>query len=327
MLERMLPHIVPGLIYGIGSLGLALSFRYLRFPDFTALGSIMLGGIICVSVTNLTNSIFGILGGLFIGSLLGLATGWLVHRLRIQPVLAGIITFTGSASIGYLLATQGGSIGLTHGSILSPTFSFKDVIGITVFAIVVCAFISFLIKTKFGSLLLAMTADRHFLRLRHRSQGKVFTITLVIGNAIVGLAGALYALKEHAAQVQSHVDFLPYSLGAIFGGNAVTMWVSRTLTKGNLRNPAEETHKTNYKRLLYTLGNIMSTERDDSSRIGVLFFVYVLGCLFFKEVSGLVLSNAFTTINPSFTVPPNFQYLVIAFLIAFFVWWAGWEED
>lgn len=327
MLERMLPHIVPGLIYGIGSLGLALTFRYLKFPDFTVLGSIMLGGIVCVTVTNFTNPYFGILAGLIVGSILGLITGMLVHRLRIQPVLAGIITFTASYSVGYLLAKDGGSIGLHNDSILSSIFDFKDVLTISFFAVAICSFISFLIRTKFGSLLLAMTADKHFLRFRHRDQGRVFTRTLLIGNAIVGLAGALYALKEHSAQVQSHVDFLPYSLGAIFGGNAVTIWISRKLTKTNLKNPTEESHRTNYKRLLNVLSNAMSTERDDSSRIGVLFFVYILGCLFFKEVSGLVLSNAFTTINPSFTVPPNFQYLVIASLIALFVWWAEWEED
>jgi len=326
MIERMLPHIVPGLIYGIGALGLALTFRYLKFPDFTVLGSIMLGGIVSVTVTNQTNPFFGIIAGSLIGGLLGIVTGFLIHRLKIQPVLAGIITFTASYSLGYLLAKEG-TVALQNNSILSPTFKSIDVVKIFLVAATICSFIHLLIRTKFGSLLLAMTADKHFLRLRHREQGKVFLITLFLGNAIVGLAGALYALKEYAAHVQSHMDFLPFSLGAIFGGNAVAIWISRKLNKSNVGNPVDEKTQTNSKYLLRTFSTFVSTERDESSRIGFLFFVYVIGCLFLKEVSGLIHCNAFTTIHPALDVPANLQYLVVAVIIAIFVWWAGWEEE
>ena len=34
------PFIIPGLLYGIGALGIAITYRYLHFPDFTVLGSV-----------------------------------------------------------------------------------------------------------------------------------------------------------------------------------------------------------------------------------------------------------------------------------------------
>lgn len=326
MFERMLPHIVPGLIYGMGSLGIALTFRYLRFPDFTVLGSIMVGGVVCVSVSNATNPIIGLIAGFVVGGVLGTITGLLVHRLQMQRVLAGIVTFTGSYSVGYIVASQG-TISLEGESILSPKFEFGDVITVLLFTVLICSFIGFLIKTKFGSLLMAMTADKQFLRLRHRDQGKVILITLMIGNSIVGLAGALYSLKDHAAYVITHMDFLPFSLGAIFGGNAVIVWLARRISEHKGEESSDNSSHSGLKGLLRSLSSVISADRDDTSKVGILFFIYVIGCLLLKQISGLVNSNAFTTISPILNVPTNIQYLVVAILIAFFVWWARWEEE
>jgi putative tryptophan/tyrosine transport system permease protein len=328
MIERMLPYIIPGLIYGIGAIGLALIFRYLRFPDFSVLGSIMIGGVICINVTNLTNPLLGTLAGFLIGGVLGLVTGILIHYLDIPQVLAGIITFTASYSLGYFF-TKGGTIEILKDSdsYLRSTFNSKDVLIVLAIALLICYLISFLIKTKPGSLLLAMNADKNFLDSRHRYQGRVIIGTLLFGNAIVGLAGALYALRDHAAHVQTHMDFLPFSLGAIFGGNAVAICIYRIFNKGEVENLTEVGHQTNFKRLLQILSNLVSIERDDSSRIGFLFFIYVLGCLFLQEISGLVNANAFTTIHPALDIPTNSQYLVVAGLIVLFAWLAGRKEE
>lgn len=328
MIGTMLTLIVPGLIYGIGATGLAFIFRYLKFPDFTILGSIMLGGIIGIYVTNLTNPLLGTLAGVLIGGVLGLVTGILIHCLKIPKVLAGIITFTASPSLGYYFAKTG-SISLPveePNSYLHSTFNSMDVLIVLVIASLICYFISFLIKTKPGSLILAMTAKKRFLESRHRCQGKVIIGTLIFGNAIVGLAGSLCALREYAAHIQSHMDFLPFSLGAIFGGNAVALWVYKIFNKGKEEKPNEEKRQTNFKRLLRTIFNLIYIEKEHPSQIGFLFFLYVLGCLFFKGVSGLVSANAFTTIHPVLNIPTNSQYLAVAILIIIFTWLAGWKE-
>lgn len=320
MLERMLPHIVPGLIYGIGALGLALTFRYLKFPDFTVIGSIMLGGIVCVYATNHFNPIVGLLSSIAIGFILGATTAFLACQIQIPKVLAGIITLTGSYSIGYLIATHGNII-LSGPSIISPVFTLKDLLFILFVAILLVSFIAFIMKTKFGSLLFAMSANKSFLKHRHKERRKVFFITLVAGNGIVAFAGALYAFKDQSAYVISHSDFLPYALGAIFSGNAIVKWGSRKLSEHRKGNP----HSVNGKNVPNSVFlSIISAERDETSKIGILFFAYVIGCVFFKEISGLVHSNAFKDI---IEIPNNFQYLIIAILIAVFVWWASDGEE
>jgi hypothetical protein len=122
------------------------------------------------------------------------------------------------------------------------------------------------------------------------------------------------------------MDFLPFSLASIFGGNAVAYWIYRILNKGEDENTTVEKQQTNFKRLLKTLLNLVSIEREDSSMIGFLFFLYVLGCLFLSEISGLVNANAFKSIHPYLNIPANSQYLVVAVLIVIFTWLAGWKE-
>lgn len=322
--EKMHPFIVPGLIYGMGCLGLAITFRYLRFPDFTILGSIMTGGITCIWTTNNSNLLLGICMGILSGCLLGFLTGFIISYLRIQPVLAGIITYTGAFSLGHSLS-KGGTISLSKSemsTLLSSVYRSSDAWLLIAIALALCAFFSFFIRTKPGMLLLGMTGSANFLRSRHRYQKSVMILTLCFSNSLVGFAGALYALKDRTAVVVSHADFLPISLGAIFGGNAVILWITRMLNKQRIDtlNP-ERTFSKSPGKLLKLIIEVIALEREDFGKIGILFITYVFGAVFLKILQGLVQSNAIIKI------PFNFSHLIIALLIVFCVWWASARES
>src|ERR1039457_1608806 len=111
MIDLLLPYIVPGIIYGIGAIGIAIILRYLQAPDFTCLGAIMVGGIIAVIATNAIGPWCGILLGTLAGGMLGGITALLRCVLKIPLVLSGIITYTASISFGYLLTNRGGTGG------------------------------------------------------------------------------------------------------------------------------------------------------------------------------------------------------------------------
>ena len=197
--ERALPFIVPGLIYGIGALGIALTYRFLKFPDFTALGSIMLGGIICIAIANKTNPFSAVAVACLGTGLLGVITGILICVFHVPDVLAGIVTYTATFSAGYLL-TDGGDIRLIDGrySILSPVFNTSDVFGLILLGLVLCGVFAFLIRTKIGGYVLAMTASKRFVQFRHRDSRIVLVALLGVGNMLIGFnliplpAGALF---------------------------------------------------------------------------------------------------------------------------------------
>jgi hypothetical protein len=162
---------------------------------------------------------------------------------------------------------------------------------------------------------------------RHREKNKYFIYIVIVGNAFVGLAGAFYSLHDKVAEVLSHIDFLPVSLGAIFGGNAISIVISQILHKKKVDvhlDPSD--HTTSVSKFRKKLIDVFSRETDDSKKIGVLLFTYTLGCLFITEIQGLIRSKAIEKIIPSLKIPHQLEHLFIALTICLFIWWAGVKE-
>lgn len=319
VIDALLPYFVPGVLYGIATLGLAIIFRYCRFPDLTVLASIAFGGVSCTYFTNLCGPFIGLSLGAAAGALLGSITSSLTNWLGIQPVLAGIITMTGSLSISYWLAPTG-SIEMTKDyAILSATFSRKDVWLSSLIAAVVCVLLGVLMKSRWGCLILAMTGTDSYNSIRHRYYKQSFAAVAVLGNAIVGLAGGLLAHKSLGANVVDHQQFLPFGLGAIFGGNALTGFLSAWAKS---QRDDEKHSRNQVKKFVFRIGELLSPTRDDSERTLMLSFSYLVGCVALVLISGLVQSNALSIIHPYLSIGGEWRYLVTAVLIAFGVFWA-----
>lgn len=92
-----------GLVYAILAMGVFISLRVLNVPDLTTEGSFgigaILGGIAGVAV----NPFLSIPVALLAGALSGLITGFLQTKMRVHPVLAGIITMNMLYSVNLLL--------------------------------------------------------------------------------------------------------------------------------------------------------------------------------------------------------------------------------
>ena len=98
-LDTFLSTLQLGLVYSVLALGLFLSFRILDTPDLTVDGSFVTGMAISAVLTLAGHPILG-LAAAFAGGLgAGLVTGLLHTRLKIQPILAGILTMTALYSV------------------------------------------------------------------------------------------------------------------------------------------------------------------------------------------------------------------------------------
>lgn len=323
-LSQISVFIVPGLIYGIGCLGLGLTFRYLKFPDFTILGSVISGSIVCIKVTNLTNPFLGIMSGIITGAILGFVTGILISWLKMQKVLASIITYTASFTISHTLA-EGGKLDLKHSlvgkAIFDTVFRASDALVVFVILVAICLIIAFLMQTRFGIYLLAMSSSEQFLRYRHRSKNTVSIIALIIGNSIVGLCGAMNSLRMATASESADQDFLPIILGAVFGGNALILFFAHKLHSKRIDVPnLGDNSERGPGRLLSFLASIFSVEKEDKRKITALFFSYAIGTVFLYLIYGIVNSNVIVKI------PFNASFIVIAAIIVTLIWWTGIEN-
>ncbi len=321
MINLLYPYIVPGLLYGIATLGLAIIFRYCRFPDLTVVASITFGGIVCTCVANYLGAVAGLASGFVAGGVLGMSTSLLTTGLGIQPVLSGIITMTGSLSFSYLMAPNG-QVNMNKGvSLFSATFDPQDVVLVLIVSVSMCCGLSLLLKSRWGSLMLAMTGSQQFNRIRHRYFDATFSSVTVLGNAIVGLAGAFLAHKALAGHVIDHQQFLPFGLGAIFGGNALTSWVSKW-AKSKRPDDADESNQMPVRNIIFKLGDLMNSDRDDSARMLALSISYVGGCFGLVLISGIVQSDAAKHLSPLLSIRGEWRFFVTACLITAAVFWA-----
>lgn len=327
MLNELGPFVEPGIIYGIGAAGLALTYRYLQYPDLTVLGSIVVGGIATVYLTMLYGPWPGLAGGAVAGVLLGTITG-VLRVLGINPVLAGVISYTASISFGYLL-TEGGKIDLSgDNQLLSSVFSSKDVLFIMIFALAIPIGIALFMSTKYGALLLAMTANKQFRTYRHRYKSSVFVFTSAVGNAIVGLAGGLHAINDRVANVQAHMDFLPLALAGIFLGNAVANWAGSVIRAYELQpSGLDESEPARPGHLKRAVAVIFAVEGERPVQVCLLFVSFIVGTTVMLLLARAIQADILKSLSPLLSFDPDWQYIVVAALMTLFVLWSGKEDE
>ena len=109
-----------GGIFAVLSLGLYISYKVLNIPDLTVDGSFTLGTAVSAMFTINSMPYLGILTSFIIGAIAGTITGLLVTRLKIMPLLSGILTMTGLYSINLAIMDDTPTISLfDQGTIFS----------------------------------------------------------------------------------------------------------------------------------------------------------------------------------------------------------------
>ena len=112
MTNQLLGAIELGLVYGLMVLGVFITFRILKIPDLTVDGSIILGMSSCAVVTNAGHPILGLIVAAISGMAAGTVTGVLQTKVKVPPILAGILTMSGLYSIALLIMNGSPNISL-----------------------------------------------------------------------------------------------------------------------------------------------------------------------------------------------------------------------
>ncbi|MEG2597683.1 MAG: ABC transporter permease, partial [Oscillospiraceae bacterium] len=145
-----------GLIFAIMSMGIFISFRILNIPDLTIDGSYTLG--MAVSAICAVNGypFLGVALAVAAGAVAGCVTGLLQTKMKVQPILAGILTMTALYSINLRVMGQKPNISLfDKKSIFSPLESIigegaANLLVIGLILIFVILGIFFFLKTQLG---------------------------------------------------------------------------------------------------------------------------------------------------------------------------------
>ena len=241
MIEGIL---VEGLLYGILALGVFISFRVLDFADMTFEGSFPAGAAAAGAVVtaafrngggNPQSGGFAIaaalLAGFLAGGAAGLATSLVHHRLKVPPLLAGIVTMTGFYSIN--LRILGGRPNLPliknnpilHGARAWLGEKVPENLALFLAALLAALAVALLLDlffhTETGIALGAMGDNENSVIQAGVNPAGLRTLGIVLANGLGGLAGALAASYQGFADVNFGAGIVAAGLASVMLGELV----------------------------------------------------------------------------------------------------------
>lgn len=220
-----------GLIWSVLALGVFITFKILNFADMTAEGSLALGGSICaLLITNGVNPLLSLIASALLTSLAGLITGLLHTKLRIQPILSGILTMIALYSINIRIMGKANLSLLGENTIFSdfekalpilkenPIFSTFS-IGVTICFVLILT-LNIFFKTQIGLAIRATGDNEQMMRAQGGNTNLKKIIALMISSMLCGLAGALIAQSQGYSDINMGTGTIAIALASIVIGES-----------------------------------------------------------------------------------------------------------
>lgn len=186
-----------GLIYALVALGLYISFRTLDIADLTTDGTFTLGAAVSAVFTVNGQPLLGVVLALVSGMLAGFVTAFLQTRLRVQPILAGIITMTALYSINLIVMGKPNINFLKEDTIFTAAQNALGSMGSLVETLLIttalCVLLVLFLRTQLGLSLRATGDNREMVSASSINPTFTVTVGLCLSNAVVALSGALLA--------------------------------------------------------------------------------------------------------------------------------------
>lgn len=217
-----------GLIYSLVALGVFLSFRILNFPDLTVEGSFPLGAAVSASLlTHGFSPILATLLSIACGALSGMLTAFLHKQLKIMGLLASILTMTALYSINIRIMGDKPNLGLLN---LPTLFTeFNTTLLLSVIVILSLLKLIYFFKTEIGLSTRASGMNPQLSEAYRISNTHSLFLILASSNALVALAGALFAQSQGFADVSLGTGTIVSGLAAVIIGE--TLVGSKTLSR------------------------------------------------------------------------------------------------
>ncbi len=216
-----------GFGYAFLILGVYISFRILDFPDLTVDGSLVTGAAVTgILLVNGVHPVIVIPISFFIGSIAGLITGLIHTKLKVAPLLSGILTATALYSINLHimgrsnlpLLNEKTFITLLEKISLPISEDMKTLLFFLILVIVIRFILVWFLNTDLG-LALRATGDNSAMITAlgtNTDMTKIFGISL--SNGLVALSGSLLSQYQGFVDVGMGVGMLVSGIASVIIG-------------------------------------------------------------------------------------------------------------
>lgn len=235
-----------GLIYAIMAIGVFMSLRILDIPDLTVDGSFITGAAVSVMITNMQPSnesglLFSILSlvlALLAGAAAGAITGLLQTKLKVQPLLAGILTMTGLYSINLIIMAdkptvningkttifsdaQSAAVQLFSGIDIGAAKKLAIIPILLIIVVVVAIALYWFLRTQIGMSVRATGDNVEMVNASSINSDAMKILGLAIANGIVALSGAVLTQDQNFADAKAGTGMVVVGIASIIIGETI----------------------------------------------------------------------------------------------------------
>jgi len=205
-----------GLIFALVALGVLISFRMLRFPDLTVDGSFPLGGAVAATLISLRVDPFvATAAATLAGAAAGIMTGWLNVKLKIMDLLASILMMIALYSINLRIMGKPNVPLIMEPTVFTrlqpdalwPAMPDYVARALMLLAVVTLAklLMDWFFSTQIGLAIRATGANPTMARAQGVRTDAMVLTGMAASNALVALAGALFAQSQGGADISMGV--------------------------------------------------------------------------------------------------------------------------
>lgn len=221
-----------GLIYGILSLGLYITYKILDFPDLTVDGSFPLGAAVTATlITRGMNPYLTLVVAFLAGVLAGICTGLIHVKCKVRDLLSGIIMMTGLWTVNlYIAGTSNVPLfsqkSIFHNDMIEKIMPealkpYTTLIIILILALVCKILLDLYMETKSGYLLRAVGDNEALVTSLAKAEGNVKILGLAISNGLVALAGCIFAQEERVFEISMGTGAMVIGLASVIIGTSI----------------------------------------------------------------------------------------------------------
>ena len=219
MNELLITSVEQGLVFAILAMGVFLTYKVLDISDLTVEGSFPLGAFVFARFASAElGPIVSTAWAFAAGALAGLLTAILFTKMKITPLLSGILTMTILYSVNLRINGRSNIPLYSYGSIFDYG-SALIVLGVIV--LVLKLLIDWFLTTEKGYLLIATGDNETLVRSLGQNSDTYKIIGTMLSNGLAALSGALMAQLQGFVDITMGNSIIVVALASIIIGDAI----------------------------------------------------------------------------------------------------------
>lgn len=233
-MDFYLTALLQGLCFAGIALGIYISMKIFNIPDITTDGSYTLGGVVTALLLTHQQPVYIVLPAVIVaGALAGAITGLIHTRLKVNPLLAGILVMTALYSVNLTLMGRS-NIPLIGVKTLfdklplltDPNENTGVVLSLVV--LLITLLIGYLLKTDFGLAMRATGNSETMIRALGVNTNNMKIAGLALANGLIALSGYLMTQFQGFADINMGIGIVITGLGSVIIAETIINWLRIT---------------------------------------------------------------------------------------------------